>query len=108
MARLSQKLKRRIVVAHTSEKYGKELIDAIEASDSILTGDSMPDNSLGENGNLYMNLTNVEDAFRVRVATAYDPNVDDDQLKAQWLRDHPEYEVGPGGKVQKRITVTKV
>ena len=30
MAKLSKKLKRRIVVAVTSEQYGKELIDAIE------------------------------------------------------------------------------
>ena len=32
MTRLSDKLKRRIVIAVTSEKYGKELIDAIEGS----------------------------------------------------------------------------
>lgn len=35
MVRLSDKLKRRIVVAVTSEKYGKELIDAIEGLESF-------------------------------------------------------------------------
>lgn len=35
MVRLSDKLKRRIVVAVTSEQYGKELIDAIEGLDSF-------------------------------------------------------------------------
>ena len=30
MVKLSEKLKRRIVIALTSEKYGKELIDAVE------------------------------------------------------------------------------
>lgn len=59
MALLSQKLKRRIVIAVTSEKYGKELIDAIEgASSEILTGNTAPDSSLGNDGNLYVNLSN--------------------------------------------------
>ena len=40
MTLLSDKLKRRIVVAVTSEKYGKELIDAIEGS-STNTGSSI-------------------------------------------------------------------
>lgn len=34
MATLTEKLKRRIVLAVTSEKYGKELIDAIEHADA--------------------------------------------------------------------------
>jgi hypothetical protein len=58
MAILSDKLKRRIVVAHTSEKYGKELIDAIENSTEILKGNVAPSNDLGVNGNLYVNLIN--------------------------------------------------
>jgi hypothetical protein len=40
MTLLSDKLKRRIVIAVTSEKYGKELIDAIEGS-STNTGSSI-------------------------------------------------------------------
>lgn len=40
MVRLSDKLKRRIVIAVTSEKYGKELIDAIEGG-STNTGSSV-------------------------------------------------------------------
>jgi hypothetical protein len=57
MAKLSKKLKRRIVVAVTSEEYGKELIDAIEQGGSeVLSGDGSPLNSLGENGNLYIDL----------------------------------------------------
>jgi len=58
MAILSEKLKRRIVIAHTSEKYGKELIDAIESSSDILTGNTAPSDGLGVNGNLYVNLIN--------------------------------------------------
>lgn len=58
MSKLSIELKRRIVIAVTSEEYGKELIDAIEASDEILTGNTAPANSLGSNGNLYVNINN--------------------------------------------------
>ena len=58
MSKLSDKLKRRIVVAHTSEKYGKELIDAIE-SGQTLSGNGVPASSLGDNGNLYVNLINA-------------------------------------------------
>lgn len=58
MAILSKDLKLRIVIAVTSEKYGKELIDAIESSSEILTGKTAPSNSIGVNGNLYANLTN--------------------------------------------------
>lgn len=56
MAILSTDLKRRIVIAVTSEKYGKELIDAIEGLDEILTGNTAPASSLGSNGNMYVNL----------------------------------------------------
>jgi hypothetical protein len=58
MAILSDKLKRRIVIAVTSEQYGKELIDAIESSSDVLTGSTAPSNDIGVNGNLYVNLIN--------------------------------------------------
>lgn len=56
MAKLTKDLKQRIVIAVTSEKYGKELIDAIEGAEDILTGNTAPPNSLGDNENLYVNL----------------------------------------------------
>jgi hypothetical protein len=61
MPKLSEKLKRRIVIAVTSEQYGKELIDAIEnieGSGEVLNGTGAPSNTLGDNGDLYINLTN--------------------------------------------------
>jgi hypothetical protein len=58
MAKLSKDAKQRIIISLTSQPVGQEVIDAIEGSDEILTGNTAPDNSLGENGNLYMNLVN--------------------------------------------------
>lgn len=58
MAKLSRNLKERIVIAVTSEKYGKELIDAIEGSDNVFSDLGAPAGSLGNNGDLYVNLTN--------------------------------------------------
>lgn len=58
MAKLSDDLKKRIIISLTDEARGKELIDAIEGSDEILTGSTAPSNSLGDNGNLYVNLIN--------------------------------------------------
>lgn len=57
MAKLSKDAKERIIISLTSDPVGKEVIRAIEDGD-ILTGNTAPANSLGENGNLYMNLIN--------------------------------------------------
>ena len=50
----------------------------------------------------------IQEADRVRVGTAYDSSQDDKVLKKQWLDEHPEYEELPNGKVQRRITVTRI
>lgn len=50
----------------------------------------------------------IQDAYRVRVGTAYDPHMDDDQLKKSWLADHPEFEELPDGKVQRKISITQI
>jgi hypothetical protein len=58
MAKLSKEAKERIIISLTSEPVGKEVIRAIEEGDDVLSGNGAPDNSLGENGNLYVNLVN--------------------------------------------------
>ena len=56
---LSDKLKRRIVIAVTSEQYGKELIDAIEdGSNNLLSANGAPNNLIGNNGDIYIDLIN--------------------------------------------------
>ncbi len=50
----------------------------------------------------------IQEAYQVRVGTAYDPAFDDDELKKRWLAEHPEYEELSDGKVQRKITVTKI
>lgn len=49
----------------------------------------------------------VKDADKVRIGTAYQPDVEDEKLKEEWLKRNPAYEKAPGGKVQRRIIVTK-
>lgn len=58
MAKLSKDAKERIIISLTSEPVGKEVIKAIEDGDDVLSGNGAPSNSLGENGNLYINLLN--------------------------------------------------
>lgn len=58
MAKLSKDAKERIIISLTSDPVGKEVIRAIEEGDDVLSGNGAPDNSLGENGNLYVNLVN--------------------------------------------------
>lgn len=56
---LSDKLKRRIIIAVTSEQYGKELIDAIEdGSNNLLSANGAPSNLIGNNGDVYVDLVN--------------------------------------------------
>jgi hypothetical protein len=50
----------------------------------------------------------VQEAKLLRIGTAYDPHQDDNKLKKEWLSEHPEYEELPNGKVQRRMTVTKI
>jgi hypothetical protein len=68
MPKLSEKLKRRIVIAVTSEQYGKELIDAIEnieGSGEVLNGTGVPSNALGDNGDLYIDLSKLSTTFQL-------------------------------------------
>jgi len=58
MTKLSKDTKERIIISLTSEPVGKEVIKAIEDGDDVLSGNGAPSNSLGENGNLYINLLN--------------------------------------------------
>lgn len=58
MAKLSKDAKERIIISLTSEPVGKEVIKAIEDGGNVLSGNGAPSNSLGENGNLYINLLN--------------------------------------------------
>jgi hypothetical protein len=58
MTKLSKDAKERIIISLTSEPVGKEVIKAIEGGDDVLSGNGAPSNSLGENGNLYINLLN--------------------------------------------------
>ena len=58
MTKLSKDAKERIIISLTSEPVGKEVIKAIEDGDDVLSGNGAPSNSLGENGNLYINLLN--------------------------------------------------
>ena len=57
MSKLSKDTQQRIVISLTSESAGKELIDAIEGG-KVLSGSEAPSDSLGENGDLYVNITN--------------------------------------------------
>jgi hypothetical protein len=57
MSKLSKNTQQRIVISLTSESAGKELIDAIGGG-KVLSGNVAPDDSLGENGDLYINITN--------------------------------------------------
>lgn len=50
----------------------------------------------------------VKDAETVRVGTAYRPGLDDEKVKQDWLKINPDYEVVAGGKVQRRIKITKI
>lgn len=56
MAKLKLDTKKRIVISLTDEIAGRDLIDAIEGG-KILSGEGVPPNSLGDNGELYLNLT---------------------------------------------------
>jgi hypothetical protein len=58
MTKLSKDAKERIIISLTSDPVGKEVIKAIEGGDDVLSGNGAPSNSLGENGNLYINLLN--------------------------------------------------
>lgn len=58
MSDLQQDTKNRIVIALTSYKAGNDLIDAIESGSDVLSGESSPASSLGDNGDLYVNLLN--------------------------------------------------
>jgi hypothetical protein len=56
--KLSKDLKSRIIISLTDVKAGKELIAALEKGD-VLSGKGVPSNSLGTNGDLYVNLNNA-------------------------------------------------
>ena len=56
MAILSKDAKQRIIISLTSDPVGREVIKAIEENGGVLSGNGAPDNSLGENGNLYVDL----------------------------------------------------
>lgn len=57
MAKLKKDTKKRIVISLTDEVAGKDLIDAIEGS-RVLSGNGVPANTLGDNGDVYVNLLN--------------------------------------------------
>ncbi len=47
----------------------------------------------------------IKEACSFRVGTAYDPKEDDEKLKKEWLKAHPEYEISEDRKrVQKRLS----
>ena len=50
----------------------------------------------------------IVDAIELRVGTAYEPGKEDEKAKREWLKAHPDYEEGPGGKLQKKISVTRI
>ena len=49
----------------------------------------------------------IKEAHTIRVGTAYEPGKEDEVLKKKWLNAHPEYELGPLGKVVRKITILK-
>ncbi len=50
----------------------------------------------------------VNEAWAVIVGTAYDPAVNDETLKAEWLKSHPDYEdAGKRRGVQKKVSITR-
>jgi len=49
----------------------------------------------------------IKEAYSLRVGTAYQPGVNDEELKKTWLKLHPDYELGPGGKVEKKVVIIK-
>ena len=53
---LSKNAKERIVISLTSDPVGKEVIQAIEEGGGNLSGNGVPANSLGNNGDLYVDL----------------------------------------------------
>lgn len=57
MSKLKKDTEDRILVSLTDEKAGRDLIAAL-GDNSLLSGKGAPSNSLGNNGDLYMNLTN--------------------------------------------------
>ena len=44
----------------------------------------------------------IQEASALRIGTAYEVNVDDEQLKQEWLQDNPDYELTSDGMVRKR------
>lgn len=58
MSNLQQDTKARIVIALTSYKAGNDLIDAIESGSDVLSGEDAPSNNIGNNGDLYVNISN--------------------------------------------------
>jgi hypothetical protein len=56
MATLSKDAKQRIIVSLTSDPVGKEVIRAIEEGGGNLSGNGVPASSLGNNGDLYVDL----------------------------------------------------
>jgi hypothetical protein len=49
----------------------------------------------------------VSDAVTVFIATAYDPTVRDERVKAEWLVQNPDYEMVSGGEVRRKVQVFK-
>lgn len=51
----------------------------------------------------------IEDTSSLEVASAFQPRIDDDNLKKKWLEENPDYEdAGKRNGVRKKIAVTKV
>ena len=48
----------------------------------------------------------VQEAFQVRVGTVYEPGKDDNKMKRNWLKSHPDFEDAPGGGVRRKILIS--
>ena len=50
----------------------------------------------------------IKETIAVRVGTAYEPGRDDAKARRTWLKSHSDYEQAPGGRVRKKMSVTRI
>lgn len=50
----------------------------------------------------------IQDAFVVRVGTAYEPRKDDARAKREWLKNHPDYEEASANRIRRKTSVTHI
>jgi hypothetical protein len=45
----------------------------------------------------------IQEASALRVGTAYEPGIDDEEVKREWLMDNPEFELTENGEIKRKV-----